>query len=139
MTRNMKVAFWVLVISNVLLLGYIVGNSMHHAPYYKKHNHKHFKKGVMYEIMKDSKVENKALFSEMKQVREALFETLSAEEFNEELYGEQVSELHELRNKFMSNISLKIKNKAKTLSVEDRRKLARQLERMHKHRYSKQH
>lgn len=147
MSSKIKFIFIVSLILNFLFAGLLIGH------YSKSHMHKYGKDAKFTEFagklpeekrelvldrMSTIREENRKLKDRIREVKEELREIIRSPEFNEQLYDQKVSEMHELYRTKAKNIAAVIKEMANSFSAEERAMLSDYLENR-KHRHKKDH
>lgn len=147
MSSKIKFIFIVSLILNFLFAGLLIGH------YSKSHLYKYGKNAKFSEFaekLPDEKrefvldrmntihEENSELKDRIREVKEELRDIISSPEFNEQLYDQKVSEMHELYRTKAKNIAAVIKEMANSFTTEERAMLSDYLENR-KHRHKKDH
>lgn len=147
MSSKIKFIFIVSLILNFLFAGLLIGH------YSKSHLHKHGKNAKFSEFaekLPDEKrefvldrmntihEENRELKDRIREVKEELRDIIRSPEFNEQLYDQKVSEMHELYRTKAKNIAAVIKEMANSFTTEERVMLSDYLEKR-KYRHKRNH
>lgn len=147
MSSKIKFIFIVSLILNFLFAGLLIGH------YSKSYMNKHGKDAKFTEFaeklpdekrefvldrMSTIREENRELKDRIREVKEELRDIIRTHEFNEQLYDQKVSEMHELYRTKAKNIAAVIKEMAKNFTTEERAMLSDYLEKR-KHRHKKDH
>lgn len=127
---------------NALLLGLVLGhlsshndpNHMHARDHHDLHHHK-----AKHRFFSEMHEHKREMHEDLKLARREVFDALTADEFDPELYQEKCEKLHGLYGKMAQEMGAKIKEKAQGLSKKDRLKMARELRRLRHKMHHRQH
>jgi len=109
---------------NLMLIGAVIGHTTHRlrpppiaieGPASAKEEIKNFRRNT------------KGLKKEIHQLRQDIFQTLTAEKFDGSRYQQQINQLHQLRGELHQKMANMVKKLGSELSQEERKKLAKQL------------
>ena len=138
MNKKLKIAFLVSIIANVLLLGVVLGalpQRLEGRPSFQDRLKADLKKlpeptrTRFGETMDRTRKSGEPLRQQMQQAREKAIRVLTDEPFDEAAYDRQVNKIQQLRLQLSKQMSDNIKELAKSLPPEQRKDLARVLNR----------
>ena len=138
MNKKLKVAFLVSIITNVLLLGVVLGalpQRFEGRPSFQDRLKADLKKlpeparTRFGESIDNMRKAGEPLRQQMQQAREEAIRILTAEPFDEAAYDRQVNQIQQLRMQMSKQMSDSMKELAKSLPPEDRKELAKVLNR----------
>ena len=117
---------------NALLLGFIIGHLSGHSNEHHKRPCKNKSIPQILELRHE-------LFQGVKNKRKEVFNVLTADEFDPELYEAKTHEMHLEYRKIARAMTDYVKEKASTLNKEERIELANELRMMRHHRHRQKH
>jgi uncharacterized membrane protein len=132
MSKNIKILIVCLLVLNILLIGFVIGDVSHRFfkgdSFRKKSPELSVKlspekEKLFLDTMEKVRLENRGIRNQMKETREKIFSILIAPEFNEIAYESEAKKLHELRGLMMQQLSNAMKELAKQFNQEERKAL----------------
>jgi uncharacterized membrane protein len=138
MSRKIKILTIVSLLLNVLLIGVVIGDISHRfgrEPYWRKHSRDltsrlpEDKAELFRKTLEEVYGDNRDVYKEIKEARGRAMEILSAPEFDEAAYREEVDRIHELKGLMKRRLADATVELAKQFDQEERKALSEQLRR----------